>query len=256
MVKSVDRALTIITLVSQSKEGLGVTELASHLELNKSSIFRLLSTLVSHGFIEQDVETKKYKLGYKYLELSSMLLESIDLRSQAKPFLEELEALTNEVIHLVVFDQGEVVYIEKLEGNETLRTHSKVGRRAPVHCTSVGKVILAYLPTQEVISILEKTGLPKHTENTIVDKESFLIELRKIRNQGYGVEIEENEPGITCIAAPVFDNRGSITAAVSISGPSFRMTDKRLIELSPLIKEIGEKISNRMGYRDTKKETF
>lgn len=254
MVQSVDRALTIISLVSQNKDGLGVTELASHLELNKSSIFRLLATLVSHGYIEQDSETKKYKLGYKPLELSSILLESIDLRSQAQPYLKELEMLTNEVIHLVVYDEGEVIYIEKLEGNETLRTHSKVGRRAPLHCTSVGKVILAHLPQSEVVSILDSKGMPKHTENTITDKESFMVELEKIRSQGYGIEFEENEPGITCIAAPIFDNRGGITAAVSISGPSMRMTDERLLQLRTYIMDIGEKISSRLGWRTVSRQ--
>lgn len=249
MVQSVDRALTIVSLVSQKKEGLGVTELASHLDLNKSSIFRLLATLVSHGYVEQDSETKKYKLGYKPLELSSILLESIDLRSQAEPFLKELESITNEVIHLVLYDEGEVIYIEKLEGNETLRTHSRVGRRAPLHCTSVGKVILAYLTEAEVRSVLDQKGMPKHTENTITDQESFMVELKQIRNQGYGIEFEENEPGITCIAAPIFDNRGEITAAVSISGPSIRMTEDRLEELKTYITRTGEKISSRLGYR-------
>jgi DNA-binding IclR family transcriptional regulator len=250
MVKSVDRALRLITLVSKRKEGIGVTELALDLELNKSSIFRLLSTLVKHGFIEQNFETKKYRLGYKYLELSSMLLESIDLRVQAKPFLEELEAHTNEVIHLVIYDQGEVVYIEKIEGNETLRTHSQVGRRVPMHCTSVGKVILAHLPIEDVLSIYDKKGLPRHTEQTITDKESFLHELRKIKNQGFGTEVEENEQGITCIAAPIFDYEKKITAAVSISGPSTRMSEERLNEIKPILIDIGKKISNRLGYTD------
>ncbi|MEK4068198.1 IclR family transcriptional regulator [Peribacillus sp. FSL R5-0717] len=250
MVKSVDRALTIISLVSKRKEGIGVTELASNLDLNKSSIFRLLSTLVDHGFIEQNPETKKYRLGYKYLELSSMLLESIDLRTQAKPFLEELESHINEVIHLTVYDQGEVVYIEKLEGSETLRTHSQVGRRAPMHCTAVGKVILAHLPLNEIVDIIDKHGLPKHTEQTITDKESFFKELGKIRNEGIGREIEENEQGITCIAAPIFDNRKKITAAISISGPSIRMTEERLTEIKPIIMDIGKKISKRLGYTD------
>ncbi|WP_066150880.1 IclR family transcriptional regulator [Halalkalibacter krulwichiae] len=248
MVQSVDRALKIIDLISQHKEGRGVTELATHLDLNKSSIYKLLSTLVEHGYIEQNQKTKKYCLGYKYLELSSILLESIDLRAEAKPYLQELEAETNEVIHLVVYDQGEVIYIEKLEGNETLRTHSKVGRRAPMHCTSVGKVILSYLPEQEVLSIIEKNGLPRHTDNTITDKDKFLKELHKIRNQGYGIEIEENEVGITCMATPIFDNRGKITAAVSISGPTTRLTIDRINQLSPIIKEIGRKISRRLGY--------
>ncbi|MED4455677.1 IclR family transcriptional regulator [Metabacillus fastidiosus] len=250
MVKSVDRALRIITMVSTRKEGMGVTELAAFLDLNKSTIFRLLATLAEHGFIEQDQETKKYRLGYKYLELSSMLLESIDLRTQAKPFLKELESHTNEVIHLVVYDQGEVVYIEKLEGNETLRTHSQVGRRAPIHCTSVGKVILAYLPDEEILNIIEKHGLSKHTEQTISDKEAFLEELNRIKEQGYGTEFEENEPGITCIAAPIFDNSKKITAAISISGPSIRMTDERLAELKTVLIDIGNKISKRLGYTE------
>jgi DNA-binding IclR family transcriptional regulator len=250
MVKSVDRALKIITLVSKRKEGVGVTELASNLDLNKSSIFRLLSTLVDHGFIEQNPETKKYRLGYKYLELSSMLLESIDLRTQAKSFLEELESYTNEVIHLVVYDQGEAIYIEKLEGSETLRTHSQVGRRAPMHCSSVGKVILAHLPLNEIVDFIDKNGLPKHTENTITDKEAFFKELGKIRNLGFATEIEENETGITCIAAPIFDHRKKITAAVSISGPSIRMTEERLAEIKPIIVDAGKKISMRLGYTD------
>lgn len=249
MVKSVDRALRIVMLVSQKKEGVGVTELASQLDLNKSSIFRLLATLVEHGFIEQDLETKKYRLGYKYLELSSILLESIDIRSQAKPFLKKLISLSNEVVHLVIYDQGEVVYIEKLEGNETLRMISQVGKRAPMHCSSVGKVILAHLPSSEVMRILDKHGLPEHTQYTITDRDSLLQELSKINTQGFGVEIEENEPGISCIAAPIFDNRGHITAAVSVSGPSFRMIDTRLTELQPLIMEIGNEISRRLGYK-------
>src|SRR5437868_173476 len=142
MVQSVDRALTIIKIVSSRKEGIGVTELANKLGLNKSSIFRILETLAAHGFIEQNKETKKYKLGYQVLELSTKLLESIDIRKEAIPFLRELEEISNEVIHLVTYFQKEAVYIEKLEGHETLRMHSQVCRRAPMHCTSAGKVIL------------------------------------------------------------------------------------------------------------------
>ncbi len=248
MVKSVDRALSIIQFISKEKEGLGVTELSSLLDINKSSVFKLLSTLVKHGFIEQDVETKKYRLGYKYLELSSILLESIDLRSEAKSFLKELEQLTNEVVHLVVYDQGEIVYIEKLEGNETLRTHSKIGRRAPIHCTSVGKVILAHLPEREMLALLDKYGLPQHTEHTIIDRDLFLEELKKVKDRGFAVEMEENEVGISCIAAPIFDHRGMIIAAVSISGPTIRMTNERLDELKQVITKIGEQISRRLGY--------
>ncbi|MFE8697358.1 IclR family transcriptional regulator [Cytobacillus sp. FJAT-53684] len=251
MVKSVSRALDIIMLVSRKKVGLGVTEIANQMDINKSSVYRILSTLVQYGYIEQDKDTERYKLGYKFLEVSSRLLESIDLRTEAKPFLQELEKETNEVIHLVVYDQGEVVYIEKLDGNEALRMHSKVGKRAPMHCTSVGKAILAHLPSALVQDIIERKGLPSHTDKTITDKDVFLEELAEVRSKGFALDLQENEYGITCIAVPLFDHLGKVAAAVSISGPSIRMTEERLKQLQPRMIEIGKQISARLGFRNT-----
>ncbi|MFF2455285.1 IclR family transcriptional regulator [Peribacillus simplex] len=248
MVKSVSRALDIITIVSLKKGGLGVTEISKQIDINKSSVYRILSTLVQYGYIEQDSETERYKLGYKFLEISSKLLESIDLRSEARQYLQELENTTNEVIHLVVYDQGEVVYIEKLEGNETLRMHSKVGKRAPMHCTSVGKAILAYLPSNVVLNILEQKGMPRHTDKTITNKDDFLQELIQVRIKGYALDLEENEYGITCIAVPIFDHSGKVIAAVSISGPTMRMTDQRIDLLQLQMIQIGKKISTRLGF--------
>ena len=248
VVKSVSRALDIIALVGMKKGGLGVTEIANQIDINKSSVFRTLSTLVQYGYIEQDSDTGKYKLGYKFLDISSKLLESIDLRTEAKPFLQELENKTNEVIHLVVYDQGEVVYIEKLEGNETLRTHSKVGKRAPMHCTSVGKAILAHLPEKDVLVIMERKGMPFHTAHTITEIEALLEELKQVRNRGYSLDLEENEYGITCIAAPVFDHLGNVVAAVSISGPTTRMTEERLNQLGTVMIETSQQLSSRLGH--------
>lgn len=248
MVKSVGRALDIISIVSSKKGGLGVTEIAKQIDINKSSVYRILSTLVQYGYIEQDIETGRYKLGYKFLEISSKLLDSIDLRSEAMPFLQDLERDTNEVIHLVVYDQGEVVYIEKLEGNETLRTHSRVGKRAPMHCTSVGKAILAYLPTNIVMDIIDRKGLPIHTDHTITEKEEFLQELNRVKQKGYALDLEENEYGITCIAAPIFDHSGNVVASVSVSGPTTRMSNARLDELKPMMIEASKAISERLGY--------
>ncbi|MEH6942252.1 IclR family transcriptional regulator [Bacillus sp. JJ722] len=248
MVKSVSRALDIITILSLKKGGLGVTEIASQIDINKSSVYRILSTLVQYGYVEQDPDTGRYKLGYKFLEISSKLLESIDLRTEAQPFLKELENETNEVIHLVVYDQGEVVYIEKLEGNELLRMHSRVGKRAPMHCTSVGKAILAHLPTNVVSTILHQKGMPVHTDRTITDKEEFMKELVKVKENGCAYDLEENEYGITCIAAPIFDHLGKVIAAVSISGTTIRMTDQRLEQLQKRMIQVGKQISIRLGY--------
>ncbi|WP_456279227.1 IclR family transcriptional regulator [Bacillus sp. AK128] len=248
MVKSVSRALDIFHLVSLKKGGLGVTEIANQMDINKSSVYRILSTLVQYGYVEQDEETGRYKLGYKFLEISTKLLESIDLRTEARPFLQELERETNEVIHLVVYDQGEVVYIEKLDGTQTLRTHSKVGKRAPMHCTSVGKAILANLPSSIVLDILDRKGLPMHTDKTITDKDVFLQELVKVKQNGYALDQEENENGISCMAVPIFDHLGKAIAAMSISGPTIRMTGERMEHLQGKMKKMGHELSTRLGY--------
>ena len=178
-------------------------------------------------------------------------MESIDLRNEARPFLQKLENQTNEVIHLVVFDQSEVVYIEKLEGNEILRMHSKVGKRAPMHCTSVGKAILAHLPLDVVSSIIDRKGLPVHTDYTIINRDDLFKELEDIRERGYALDLQENEYGITCIAVPIFDYTGQVVSAISISGPTMRMTEERLEQLKQPIIQIGQQISNRLGYERT-----
>ncbi|MGM9929751.1 MAG: IclR family transcriptional regulator [Bacillus sp. (in: firmicutes)] len=249
MVKSVSRALDIITLVSSKKGGLGVTEIANQIDINKSSVYRILSTLVQYGYIEQDEETSRYKLGYKFLEISSKLLESIDIRAEAHPYLQQLENETNEVIHLAVYDQGEVVYIETLDGNEALRMHSKVGKRAPVHCTSVGKAILAFLPDEVVLDVLERKGMPVHTNRTITEKGKLLQQLQQVRERGFSLDLEENENGITCIAVPIFDHTGKVHAAISISGHSMRMTEERLQQLQTRMIAIGQQLSARLGYK-------
>ncbi|WP_046179780.1 IclR family transcriptional regulator [Domibacillus tundrae] len=250
VVKSVARALDIVALVSASRTGLGVTEIANQMDINKSSVFRTLATLEQYGYIEQQKETGRYRIGYAFLDVSSKLLDSLDVRAEAQDVLQQLETETNEVVHLVVYDRGEVVYIEKLDGYEALRMHSKVGKRAPVHCTSVGKAILAHLPVTEVIDILDRKGLPIHTEHTITTKESFLKELAHVKKDGYALDLEENEPGIRCIAAPVFDHNGAVAAAVSISGPTLRMTDERLLPLQKRMIQAGKDISNRLGFRE------
>jgi len=248
IVKSVRRALDIINIISSHKDGIGVTGISRQMDINKSSVHRILATLVQYGYVEQDNETSRYKLGYKFLELSSKLLESIDLRKAAQPFLQELERETNEVIHLVVYDQREVIYIEKLEGTETLRMHSKVGRRAPLHCTAVGKAILAHLPLHVVHETIERMELAVHTEHTITNKEELLKELAQVKERGYALDLEENEYGIRCVAVPIFDHLGNVAAAVSVSGPTIRMTDQRIDKLHKRMVQIGAKISRRLGY--------
>ncbi|GAX89039.1 IclR family transcriptional regulator [Effusibacillus lacus] len=250
-VKSVERALQILERVSLAKNGIGVTELAKELNMYKSTIHRVLATLTHLGYIEQDPETERYKLGYKLLEVSSRLLNNLDIRREAMPYLQELTDLTNEVVHLVVLNKGQVVYIEKVEGTETIRMHSRVGNRAPVHCTGVGKAILAYLPEAQVREIIRQYGLEPHTPKTLSTLEDLLQDLQQIRERGYALDDEENELGITCVAAPIFDHTGSVAASISVSAPTIRMQPQRIEQLAQQVRKIGLKISARLGYRGT-----
>lgn len=248
--KSVERAFHILEQVSLAKNGIGVTELASGLQMHKSTIHRVLTTLCGLGYVEQDHGSGRYKLGYKLLDISSRLLNSIDVRKEALPYLQQLANFTGEVVHLVVLNQGQVVYIEKVEGSETIRMHSRVGNRAPVHCTGVGKAILAYLPESQVREIIRQYGLEPHTQHTITTLTELLEDLATVRTRGYALDLEENELGITCLAVPVFDHTGSVVAAVSISGPTVRMQPARVQQLAEQAKEAGIGVSKRLGYRN------
>ncbi len=247
-VQSLDRALKILEVLGNNQKGLGVTELAHEVDLHKSTVHRLLNTLAQRGYVEKDQETEKYKLGLKIVELSNKILTNMELREEARSYLEELMKYANEVVHLCVLREGEVVYIDKVECPNTIRMYSQIGRRAPVHCTGVGKAILAFLPEDEIISILKTKGMPQKTPNTITDLQEMLKHLKEIRHLGYAVDEIEHEPGIRCVAAPVWDHTGQVVASISVSGPAYRLTRERVPELAVKVKETGLKISRRLGY--------
>jgi IclR family KDG regulon transcriptional repressor len=247
-IKSVERAFQILEEVSLAKGGIGITELSTKLNMYKSTIHRVLSTLTHIGYVEQDSLSGRYKLGYKLLGVSSRLLNNLDIRHESLSCLEELAKATNEVVHLVILDGGEVVYIEKVEGTETIRMHSQIGKRVPVHCTGVGKAILAYLSPSRVSEIVAEYGLQPHTMYTIRTEKDLLADLKLVRQRGYAFDLEENELGISCVAAPIWDYSGAVIASVSVSGPTMRMTSQHLEHLAGLVRETGLNISQRLGY--------
>jgi IclR family KDG regulon transcriptional repressor len=248
-IKSVERAFLILEEVGQYKDGIGITELATKLNMYKSTIHRVLTTLVSIGYVEQDAVSGRYRLGYRLLVVSSRLLNNLDIRRESLPFLQKLADSTNEVVHLVVLDGGEVVYIEKVEGTETMRMHSNIGKRVPVHCTGVGKSILAHLPPNKVSQIIREYGLEPHTVHTITSEEALLADFQLIRERGYALDMEENELGITCVAAPIWDYTDSVVASVSVSGPTMRIQNERLQQLAERVRDTGKEISSRLGYQ-------
>jgi len=247
-VKSVDRALYLLEVMAKKNGEVGLVELCKKTHINTTTLYRLLHTLQNRGFVVQNPNTGRYRLGLKLLELGHTVVEQFELRKIALPFLQELMEKTGETANLVILNEGEAIYIEKAESPASLRMFYRIGKQAPAHATGVGKVLLAALSSEEVIEIIEKRGLCKLTENTIASLEKLQEELEKIHKNGFAIDNEECEIGAKCIAAPIKDYTKQVVAAVSISGPSVRLSEGRLNEFIKLAKETAYKISQKIGY--------
>lgn len=246
--KSVDKALQILEAFNISHPELSVSELEEILSLPKVSIYRFLRVLLKKGFIMQNSQTRKYRLGIKVFELGSIVLKDMELRKVAFPLIEELSKQSGETVHLGVLDGKEVVSIEGSESGHSLRISLPIGKRVYLHSTGIGKAILAFLQDEEIDEIIKEKGLPRFMKNTITDPEALKQEIQLIRERGYAVDNEENEPGIRCVAAPILDSSQHVIASISISGPSVRITDERIPELANMVVETSQKISRRLGY--------
>ncbi|MEW9108071.1 MAG: IclR family transcriptional regulator [Cytobacillus gottheilii] len=249
-VQSLERALTLLNVLSEYPNGIQITRLAEQVGLSKSTVHRLLSTLIDMNYVSKDTETDKYKIGFQIIYISRNVLNNIELIPISKPFLKKLSSDVNETIHLCMEDKGEVVYIDKIESNQTIRMYSRIGSRAPMYCTGVGKVLLSGKDQEQFEEIAAKTDFITRTENTIRSRDELKREVETIRAQGYALDNIENEEGIRCIAAPIYDYTGKIIASFSISGPSSRITMQRIDdELQNKVQETSRNISKQLGYR-------
>ena len=252
LVQTIERVSLLLDIVGQHPQGISIRDLSAKVKLPKGTTHRLLSSLAYFGYVRQDSKIRTYSLGFKLVELGNLLLSQLDLRREAEPFLRDLAERTNETVHLVFLDRNEIVYVDKMEkdhGHGGLRMASRVGLRNPAHSSAVGKVLLAHLTEEEFRSFLEEKGLPRRTENTITDPGQLKEQMKALRAQGYAVDDEENERGIRCVAAPVHNEMGRVVAAISISGPAFRVTKKVIQEsLKKEVMETALKISQRLGF--------
>lgn len=248
-VQSLERAFNLLDTLSEYPEGIQITRLSEKVGLSKSTVHRLLATLINMNYVRKDPDSEKYKLGYRIIYLSRNIINSIDVIPVAKPFLEALSEDVNETIHLCIEDMGEVMYIDKIESNQTIRMFSRVGSRAPMYCTGVGKVLLSGMNREDYLNVIEKTEFTSRTPHTITSKEQLNEVIELIRERGYGLDDIENEEGIRCIAAPIIDSRGKIIASFSISGPTTRMTMERVNnELAAKVRDVSMQISRQLGY--------
>lgn len=249
-VRAVERAMDILLELSKYPRGVGITELARAVGLSKATVYRLLSTLADRGFVERVPDTDFYRLGLAVFDLGMAVRNRMDLVREARPILKEVVERTRETVHLGILDNGEVVYVDKLEGPGAIQMLSRIGRRVPVHCTAMGKVLAADLPAEELERIISSRGLKACTENTITEPEVLKAHLREVARLGFAVDRVEHEHGVQCVAVPIRDFTGRVIGAFSISGSLLTITEERLAELVPFLKEAGGRISRRMGYRE------
>lgn len=248
LIQSIERAADVLELFLAAHQDLSVKEISDKLGLSKSTVHGIIKTLEYRGYLEQNPDDLKYKLGLKLFELGNRVVNNLDLGKIARPIIKELVEELMETVHLVVFERGEVIYIEKLDGPRALRIYSQVGKRAPIHCTGVGKAILAFQEEEEIERILSNTDLQSFTDYTLTDKEDIKKQLRTIQEQGYSIDDEEIELGLKCVAAPIFDHQGKVIAAISCASPKIRLSEEKLVEVIKGIKLAAAKISQSMGY--------
>ena len=247
-IKVLNKSLSILEILLQQGSSMNMTELSEKLGFYPSTIHRILDTLKHWGYVEQDPHTQKYQLGLKALELGMAKLHQMDLVREATPYLKELVNQCNETVHLGVLEEGEVLYLAKEESSQTIRMISYVGKRAPLHCTALGKVLLTYLPEGERKKILGKRELPRLTEKTITNKEELEKELNKVKKQGFALDRGENEKDVRCIAVPIRNHQRKVIAAFSVSSPAYRTDINQQSHLKEALFTVSKKISKRLGY--------
>lgn len=249
-IRVLDRAIRVLSLLSDGKPRSPI-EISEGIALSSSTTFRILVTLSIYNYVKRDEVSGQYRLGSACLELARAYQDSNDLRKVALPELEALRDDTKETVHLAILDKMEIVYLEKLSGLYAIGIMtSRVGGRAPSHCTGVGKVLLAYQNPETVRAYFQKHGLPRYTEATITNLNELLRELESIRKRGYAFDNGEHELEVRCIATPIFDLRGEAEAALSVSGPDARMDPLEAnLEMIEKAQQTAMSISRQLGYQ-------
>jgi IclR family transcriptional regulator, KDG regulon repressor len=247
-VQVLDRALAALSILANRSSESSLVELCTELRLHKSTVHRLMMVLERHRLVVKNPETGRYRLGLKLFELGSKALDGIDLRGRARPYLDRLQQQFGETVFFCILDDGQVFYVEKVESQQSVRTACTVGSRAPAYCTAVGKAMLAELSDAEVSAIARRWGLKPITQNTITTAAQLKAELRTVRSRGYAIDDEEKEEGLRCVSAAVRGHSGKLFAAMSISGPAFRMTKERIPEIGQAVMQAANELSAELGY--------
>ena len=247
VVQSLDRALDIIEALSTEPDGLGVTELGMRVGLHKSTVHRLLATLVQRGYIGRH-ENGNYHLGLKLIEAASYYINSLELQTEARPYVAQISAELGLTAHIGVLEGDQVVYIERMDMLSTVKLYSQIGLRMHAYCSSLGKCLLSAFSTTELAKVMTDCSFNKFTPNTIASFEQLVLDLKQVRKRGWAIDNLEYSLNNRCIAAPIYDYRGEIIAAVSASGQPTVLPSERIEEVAAYVCKKALAISRSMGY--------
>ena len=243
---AVERALNILEATAHRRDGLTNSEISRKLGIPKSSASYILRTLERRGYLRRHAESGRYRLGLKILSLGGDAQANLDIADVALPFMRALEEKIHMTVHLAVLDQGEAVYIEKVEAPGFFKVNTWVGRRMFLHSTSVGKCLLAWLPKQEAETIVKQQGLKKRTPKTITTMTRLFADLERVKDEGHAVDDQENSLGARCLGSPVFDVAGNVIAALGASGTLTQVDETSMPRLAEAVKETARRISRQL----------
>lgn len=251
--RAASRALDILKLISENDESLTITKISQALDIPKSTTYELLYTLLEKRFLEMDNEKlKTFRLGLETFKIGSAFLNKADIYHESRSWLEKLMQACGETVFLAVQDSGELVYINKVEGNSLVRTTAILGSRKPMHCTGLGKALLAAYPCESVKNIVGEGALLTITKHTIKNYDDLMLDLEQIRKRGYSIDAMESQLDVSCVAVPVYDGESRPIAAISIASLSSRMNEDRITYLSNLVVDAALNISRRLGFSEGK----
>lgn len=246
-VQSLDRALDILEALGSEQEGLGVTEIADRVDLHKSTVHRLLSTLLERGYVEKN-EKGSYHIGLKLIEVVSIYINSLELQTEARPYVAQISTDLGLTAHLGVLEGDQVIYIERMDMYSGVKLYSQIGLRVHAYCSSLGKCLLSNFSKEELDRIMKDCSFNKFTPNTISSLEELHRDLKEVRLRGYGMDDQEFDMNNRCIGAPIYDYRGEIIAAISASGHPSLLTQERVPSVANYVMEKARDISRSMGY--------
>jgi len=246
-IRVVERVFDIIETLASSRKPMRVTDISKATSISKSTSFRLLQTMHMRGYVDKD-ENQAYSIGYKLFDIISTQLDTLELQTESKSFLMALRDEYNMAVHLGILRGKDISYIENLDVVMPINNYTQSGFRSPAYCSSMGKCLLSCLSGEDLENLLYNYQFKKYTEYTITDSNEFKHHLKQVRKQGWAIDNQEYYLGQRCVAAPIFDYRGDAVAAISISGTTNQITDKKLPEIIKRIREVASNISKRLGY--------